>query len=321
VPQARLEKEREAMKFVLSGLSVLLMTVGCAALVRGQSASQTVDSETCQGPVYKASEGIRRAEIVFKPDVVFTEEAHAHDVHGRVVVEAVLCRTGRVTDIKVVEGLPYGMSEAVVNAVKQYQFIPAEMGWHTVSQFIRMEFGFNVTDGPKLSQAEAAGREVEAIVIVGNRDISDSEIVSWVKTALGEPLDVEQVKQDFKAIMGKGYFNKWNSSVSVEGGKSGGLVVVFELYELPRISEVKFEGLNDVSDFEVLDSFKRQNLEIVRGGVYDTVIVRRSIEVLRRLLFFRGKGDMAVDVKITNIDPGHVVLTYVVKQKVMGDAR
>jgi TonB family protein len=304
------------MKFVLSGISVLLMTVGCAAAVRGQFAGQTVDNETCQGPVYKAGEGIEKAKITFKPDVVFTEEARAHDVHGRVVVEAVLCRTGRVTDIKVVEGLPYGMSEAVVNAVKQYQFTPAEMGWHTVSQFIRMEFGFNVADGPELSQAEAAGREVEAIEIVGNRDISENEIVSWVKTALGEPLDVEQVKQDFKAIMGKGYFDKSISRVSIEVGRRGGVVVVFELYELPRISEVKFEGLNEVSDFEVLDSFKRENPEIVRGGVYDLTIVGRSIEGLKRLLCVHGREDAAVEIRTTYVDARHVVLTYVVKGKV-----
>jgi TonB family protein len=309
------------MKFVLSGICVLLISVSCAALARGQSATQTVDSETCQGPVYKAGEGIEKAKIVFKPDVVYTEEARAHNVHGRVVVEAVLCRTGRVTDIKVVEGLPYGMSEAVVNAVKQYQFTLAEMGWHTVSQFIRIEFGFNVADGPKLSQAEAAGRVVEAIEIIGNRDISENEIVSWVKSALGEPLDVAKVKQDFKAIMGKGYFDKWNSSVSVVGGKRGGLVIVFELYELPRISEVKFEGLNDVSDFEVLDSFKRENLEIVRGGVYDLAIVGRSKEVLKRLLFVHGREEAVVEIRTTNVGPGHVVLTYVVKRKVRGDAR
>lgn len=309
------------MKSVLSGFSALLMTVCCAAVVRGQSASQTVYGETCRGPVYKPSEVSVKAKILFKPDAVFTEEARAHDVRGRVVVEAVLCRTGRVTDIKVIEGLPYGMTEAVVNTVSRYRFTPAEMSWHTVSQSIRMEYGFNEEDGPELSQAQAAGREVEAIWIVGNREIGENEIVTWIKTALGEPLDVEQVQQDFKAIMGKGYFDKSISRVTVEEGKRGGVAVVFELCELPRIVEVTFEGLDHVYDFKVLDSFKRENLEIVRGGVYDLAIVGRSIRSLKRLLLVHGREDAAVEIRTTNIDAGHVVLTYVVKRKASGDAR
>jgi hypothetical protein len=309
------------MRFVLSFPGVLLMILVCATSVVSQSASQTVDSETCQGPVYKASEVSIKAKIAYRPDVFFTEEARAHDVHGLVVIDAVLCRTGRVTDIKVVESLPYGMTEAVVDAVKHYQFTPAEMGWHTVSQFLRMEYGFNDDIEHEVSPAEAAGRMVEVIYIVGNRDVSDKEIISWVKTALGEPFNVEQAQQDLKEIMGKGYFDRSRSLVRVEERKNGGIVVIFELVELPRISEVKFEGLDGVSDYEVLDSFKAANLEIMRGGVYDPVIVSRSVQVLKRLLFARSIEDMAVEVKTTNVDPGRVMLTYVVKRNARGDAR
>jgi TonB family protein len=72
-----------------------------------------------------------------------TQEALAHDVHGRVVLEAVLCRTGRVTDLRVVESLPYGMTEKSIESVRQLKFTPAEMNWHTVSQKMRFEFYFN----------------------------------------------------------------------------------------------------------------------------------------------------------------------------------
>ncbi|MGZ8847885.1 MAG: hypothetical protein ACXW3C_15615 [Pyrinomonadaceae bacterium] len=70
---------------------------------QAQNASQKNREETCKGPVYLGSEVTHRATITSRPIPSMTEEALAHDVHGRVVLEAVLCRTGRVTDLRVVE--------------------------------------------------------------------------------------------------------------------------------------------------------------------------------------------------------------------------
>jgi len=64
--------------------------------------------ETCHGPVFSARELSRRATITSGPIPAMTQEALANDVHGRVVLEAVLCRTGRVTDLRFVESLPMG---------------------------------------------------------------------------------------------------------------------------------------------------------------------------------------------------------------------
>ena len=35
-----------------------------------------------------------------------------HNINGRVALTAVLCRSGHVTDIQVVKGLSYGLTEA-----------------------------------------------------------------------------------------------------------------------------------------------------------------------------------------------------------------
>jgi TonB family protein len=99
--------------------------------------------ETCGGPVYSGRELSRRATITSRPIPGMTKEALAHDTHGRVVLAAVLCRTGRVTDLRVVESLPYGMTEKALEAARQIRFTPAEMNWRTVSQKVRFEFHFN----------------------------------------------------------------------------------------------------------------------------------------------------------------------------------
>jgi TonB family protein len=92
-----------------------------------------------------------------------TQEALAHDVHGRVVLEAVLCRTGRITDLRVIESLPFGMTEKVLETVRQIKFVPAEKDWHTVSQRMRFEVLFNDSGVDAITAEEADGRNVEAI--------------------------------------------------------------------------------------------------------------------------------------------------------------
>ena len=57
--------------------------------------------------------------------------------------KAILCRTGRVTDLRIVESLPYGMTEKSLEAVRQIQFTPAEMRTGTPFQKMRFEFHFN----------------------------------------------------------------------------------------------------------------------------------------------------------------------------------
>src|SRR5438876_8171104 len=84
---------------------------------RAQSELGRDRSETCNGPIYQTKDLTHRATITFRPMPTMTQEALVHEVHGRVVLEAVLCRTGRVTDLRVIESLLYGMTEKAVEAV------------------------------------------------------------------------------------------------------------------------------------------------------------------------------------------------------------
>ena len=120
---------------------------------KAQNVSQNRE-EICHGPVFSALELSRRATIISRPIPAMTQEALAHDVHGRIVLEAVLCRTGRVTDLRVVKSLPYGMTEKALEAVRLIKFTPAEINWqHSVTDEVEkrkiiadnssIEFGWN----------------------------------------------------------------------------------------------------------------------------------------------------------------------------------
>src|SRR5437870_13333621 len=130
-------------KVTTPALTFILFMPLLVIAARAQNQNQKNSSQTCRGPIYTPQEVTRRAKLTRPLDIRITDEALAHDVHGRIVIEAVLCRTGRVTDVRVIESLPYGMTENALAEVRSLRFTPAEMNWHTVSQKQRFEFGIN----------------------------------------------------------------------------------------------------------------------------------------------------------------------------------
>jgi TonB family protein len=123
--------------------------LGCIFMIiaSGQDGGRKQEEETCSGPVYRVKEVTRRAKIIYIREPGFTEEARAHGVEGTVVLTAVLCRTGKVTDIKVVEGLPDGLTEKAIESTRGIKFEPAEKDGEVVSQFLKRELHFSIYRG------------------------------------------------------------------------------------------------------------------------------------------------------------------------------
>lgn len=296
----------------LGKLFIILMLLFLVT-AQAQNASQSNREGTCKGPVYPGSEVTHRATITSRPIPSMTQEALAHDVHGRVVLEAVLCRTGRVTDLRVVEGLPYGMTENALEAVRGIRFTPAEMKSHTVSQKMRFDFGFNERGIGEIGLNDAAGRQIEAVEIVGNRRFSAADILHWVKTRPGDLLSLQQVSRDLETILATGYFDKASTRVSTEEGVRGGVVIIFETSELPLISEVKFEGLKFLTEAVMLDVLLKENIDVRKGAVYDPAKVRSAVRVIRNLLESKGQGNANVEVRNENVTATAIVLTFVIR--------
>ena len=104
----------------------LLMVFGFEAVAIAQGSSIVVNDEKCVGRIYEPKEVSLRAKISSKPSPGFSAEATAHSVRGRVVLAVVLCRTGRVTNVQVIESLPFGMTEKAIEAARRIEFEPAE---------------------------------------------------------------------------------------------------------------------------------------------------------------------------------------------------
>ena len=63
--------------------------------------------------------------VLFKPAPRYTPEAKASRVQGIVILQAVIDEQGVVRDVRVLKGLPLGLTEAAAEAVRQWTFEPA----------------------------------------------------------------------------------------------------------------------------------------------------------------------------------------------------
>ena len=86
----------------------------------------------------------RKAVITFKPEPGFTEEARKNNVTGVVRLRAILSASGGVTSITPIKTLPDGLTEKAIAAARQIRFTPAEKDGHAVSQYIVLEYNFNI---------------------------------------------------------------------------------------------------------------------------------------------------------------------------------
>ncbi len=82
----------------------------------------------------------------------YTEEGRKARHQGRVVLRTVIDERGLVEDVEVIEGQPYGLSEAAVAAVRAWRFHPALLDGEPVPVFYLLTINFRLD--PK---KEAAG--------------------------------------------------------------------------------------------------------------------------------------------------------------------
>ena len=94
--------------------------------------------------IFGAREVTQRARILSKPAPGYTEEARRNEVTGTVLLRVVLSSTGRVTNMRVVSGLPYGLTENALEAAWRIKFVPAVKDGRNVSQQALIEYNFNL---------------------------------------------------------------------------------------------------------------------------------------------------------------------------------
>lgn len=85
-----------------------------------------------------------KARVLSKPEPSYTEDARRTQVTGTVVLRAVFTAEGAVRHFLVIQGLPYGLTEAAISAARKIKFTPAAIDGRPVSMFIQLEYNFNL---------------------------------------------------------------------------------------------------------------------------------------------------------------------------------
>jgi len=126
-------------------------------------------------PAPSLSEGPLRVGGEVKPPVkvsgdgpIYTETARWARVTGVVILEAVIDARGTVTDTRILKGLPFGLDDAAVDAVKTWQFTPATLRGMPVPVYYILTVNFQLmTDfdfGPAFSAFMRNHADVRALV-------------------------------------------------------------------------------------------------------------------------------------------------------------
>ena len=118
---------------------VLLAALLTRVVVADSSIQKSQPEDTCPQPIYKQKEVSRGAKILSRAN----PQGDGRTT-GTIIVTAVLCSTGKVTDISIRFGLTDELNKRVIEAARQTRFTPAEKDGQPASQRVRFEYYFSV---------------------------------------------------------------------------------------------------------------------------------------------------------------------------------
>ena len=88
--------------------------------------------------------GITPPTVRSRVEPQYTEEARAARLQGTVVLQAVIKTDGTADIIRVVRGLPNGLTDSAITAINQWKFRPANKGGQDVDVALNIEINFNL---------------------------------------------------------------------------------------------------------------------------------------------------------------------------------
>lgn len=96
-----------------------------------------------EGPIMVGGD-VRAPEKITAPQPQYTEIARKARIQGVVIVQAIIDKEGQVTNVKVLKGLPMGLEEAAVEAIKNWKFKPATLNGKPVTVYYNLTVNFKL---------------------------------------------------------------------------------------------------------------------------------------------------------------------------------
>ncbi len=163
--------------------------------------------------------------------------------------------------------------------------------------------------------AQQRGKLIEAVDILGNQRLTDEEILKHIKARPGQRLDEKQLQADLQSLLKLNLFRTTQTKVLTEIGVRGGVNVIFEVYELPFIVELNFDGLRYVTKEELLVELREQKAEIAANSPYQQEKMRNAQQVIfEYLVKKRGFIDAKVSVTEEEVSATTVKVSFVIDE-------
>jgi TonB family protein len=110
---------------VLSLLYILLQAVSVSPIASQESKP---DENTKKTFPTAGMNGVGVPVCTHRPNPDYTKKAREDKLQGSVILDAIVTVEGKVTDIRLLRGLGYGLDEKAIEAVKSWKFKPAKDG-------------------------------------------------------------------------------------------------------------------------------------------------------------------------------------------------
>ena len=160
--------------------------------------------------------------------------------------------------------------------------------------------------GPEVGLAQEAGQRINTITIQGNKRIEIPAIRSRLTLKEGERFAAERIREQIRALYQMGYFE----DVRVETEpKAGGVAVIFVVTEKPFVTEILFDGNDNVKDEKLTEK-----LTVRTQSFLDQQQIKDSVERLRQLYEDEGHFSARIVPVIKSLDGERKSLTFFVKE-------
>ena len=96
------------------------------------------------GGVMQVGDGVTAPVKIYGPQPQYSEEARQARIQGTVILQAVIDKVGAVTSVKVLKGLPLGLNDTALAAVKEWKYEPARLDGEPVPVYLSLLINFSL---------------------------------------------------------------------------------------------------------------------------------------------------------------------------------
>lgn len=140
---------------------------------------------------------------------------------------------------------------------------------------------------------------VNDLAVNGLQRVALGAALTYIPFSIGDEITDYTVSQTIKSLYKSGHFE--NISVFKDGNK-----IIFKVIERPTISEIEFDGNDDIKDEQLEDSLNNSNLRV--GEPLDKTVLTNIENGLTDFFHSVGKYNASVDIKVVYLPRNRVKL-------------